>query len=132
MEQMRKNRAGSNELQRAKFDLCSVYLLNLHVYMALDEEERDDHPVRSALERIEQIFRRTVQEGSSGAAPAEERSGRTKTRDVHESGCREKRQKKDDANPLLKNRKRAQKLFEKGKQTFDGSIDARKSRSAKY
>lgn len=132
MEQMRENRSGSNRLQRAKFDLCSVYLLNLHVYLALEEQERDDHPVRSTLERIEQIFRRITEEKRLENAPAEERKGRLMTRDMLKNRRREKRRTKEAANPLLKNREKARKLFEKGKQTFDGNIDVRRSRSAKY
>lgn len=132
MEQMRESRMGSSELQRAKFDLCSVYLLNLHVYLALDERERDDHPVRNVLEKIEQVFKRMAGDKRPGDTPAEERKGRLITRDMAKNRCKKKRRTRDSANPLLKNREKARKLFERAKQTFDGNIDARGSRSAKY
>lgn len=133
LAQIRENRPRRSELQRAKFDLCSVYLLHLHVYLALDELERVDHPVGDTLGRIEKIFRRMAGSERPGDAVAEDvRDKRTMTRDMVKNRGREKRRTEDARNPRKKNREKAEKLFERGKHAFDGNIDVHRSRSAKY
>lgn len=134
LAQMHENRPRRSELQRVKFNLYSIYLLNLHVYLALDEPERADHPVGGVLERVERIFRRIARREQPDEAGRRDRADnkRTMTRDMIKNRRPEKRRAASARNPRVKNREKAKELEEKGKYAFDGNIDVHRSRSAKY
>lgn len=126
-----RNSGRITEIEDVKFNLYSIYLLNLHVYLRLDACERVDHPVVSKLRRLKKLVEKLEKEENIAeeANTARKNTRRMTHRMLKNKGHKEKFSKN---NPRKKNRERAVRLLKKGEYKFDGNIDVSKSYSAKY
>lgn len=130
LKMIEESSSRNTEVEEAKFNLYSIYILNLQVYLSLDINERADHPVTSKLTKIRKLLEKLEQEDVMGVSVKHKEGTRNMTYKMRKN--KKHNEKFERNNPRKKNRERAKKLMKKAEYKFDGNIDIHKSYSTKY
>ncbi|KAM0673184.1 hypothetical protein GVAV_003348 [Gurleya vavrai] len=130
----------NDKLNITKKNLLYVYLINLHLFNQLPENEKNSSAIKFTLIKITTLLEKIINYKSK--IDQKVITNKENIKDCNElriapkniienKGINRKR-KREEMNPRIKNKRKAVDQKQKGKKVFDKNIDTKKSRSDKY
>ncbi|KAM0688720.1 hypothetical protein COBT_000003 [Conglomerata obtusa] len=124
------------EINSVKKNLLTIYLINLHLYKKLKADERSQSVIKQYLIKITVALEKIIgmeDQININKEPEEEIcEKRLAPKGLIANKGLGRIRKREEMNPRVKNKKKAEIMMEKGKRKIDGNIDTKKSKSDKY
>lgn len=125
-----------NDVLSTKRDLLKAYLINLLLYKKLSDEEKEFSPIKETLLKLQVLIEKLYQidDKISSIEDSESVDEERTLPDyiMKNKGKVARKRKKEERNPRVKNKRRAEELAKKGKLVHDKNYDAKKTKTNKF
>lgn len=125
-----------DEVLTAQRDLLSAYLINLLLFKKLSEDDKEFSPIKETLLRLQILIEKLYQINDK-LVQEEELDSTEDGRAIPEyimknKGKMARKRKKEERNPRVKNKRRADEMFKKGKLVVNKNFDGKKTKTNKF